>query len=70
MGGRKKPTPPKSVRFYILDCGDIPGFDVSADQTRESRTGLEVFLKKSGVQLWIQYSTDNAKRKKAPQYCE
>ncbi len=51
--------------------GIVPGFDVNPDQTRKSRADLEVFLKKSGAQLWIQHSTaDNAKRKKAPQYYE
>jgi N-acyl homoserine lactone hydrolase len=51
--------------------GIVPGFDVNADQTRKSRADLEVFLKKSGAQLWIQHGTaDNAKLKKAPEYYE
>jgi N-acyl homoserine lactone hydrolase len=51
--------------------GLVPGFDVNPDQTRKSRAGLEVFLKKSGAQLWIQHSpASNAKLKKPPQYYE
>src|SRR3984885_10245142 len=44
--------------------GIVPGFDFNADQTRKSRADLEVFLKKTGAQLWIQHGTaDNAKLK-------
>ncbi len=49
----------------------VPGFDANADQTRKSRADLEIFLKKTGAQLWIQHATaDNAKLKKAPEYYE
>ena len=51
--------------------GIVPGFDFNADQTRKSRADLEVFLKKSGAQLWIQHATaDNAKLKQAPNFYE
>jgi len=51
--------------------GLVPGFDVSAEQTRKSRADLEAFLKKSGAKLWIQHGTaDNAKLKKAPEFYE
>jgi glyoxylase-like metal-dependent hydrolase (beta-lactamase superfamily II) len=51
--------------------GIVPGFDVNGEQTKKSRADLEVFLKKSGAQLWIQHATaDNAKLKQAPNFYE
>lgn len=33
----------------------LPTFEVSVDQTRESRRSLEAFLRRTGAQLWIQH---------------
>jgi N-acyl homoserine lactone hydrolase len=65
----------------VVVCGDlyhypeertlnrIPTFDADEKQTAASRAGLEVFLKQSGAQLWIQHDfIANAKLKKAPGY--
>ena len=47
----------------------LPTFEFNVDQTRESREALEVFLKKTGSQLWIQHDfAAMAKVKKAPAY--
>lgn len=49
----------------------IPTFDADQKQTAASRAALEVFLKQTGAQLWIQHDfTANAKLKKAPGYYE
>jgi glyoxylase-like metal-dependent hydrolase (beta-lactamase superfamily II) len=49
----------------------IPTTEFNAAQTAASRAALELFLKKTGAQLWIQHDfTGNAKLKKAPQYYE
>jgi hypothetical protein len=41
------------------------------EQTAASRAELEVFLKKTGAQLWIQHDfLGNAKLKKAPEFYE
>jgi N-acyl homoserine lactone hydrolase len=49
----------------------LPTFEFNVDQTRESRTALEAFLKKTGSQLWIQHDfVAMAKVKKAPQFYE
>ena len=49
----------------------LPTFEFNVDQTRESRTALEAFLKKTGAQLWIQHDfTAMAKIKKAPEFYE
>ncbi len=67
----------------VVVCGDlyhypeertlnrIPTFDADEKQTAASRAALEVFLKQSGAQLWIQHDfIANAKLKKAPGYYE
>jgi glyoxylase-like metal-dependent hydrolase (beta-lactamase superfamily II) len=33
----------------------LPTFEISVDQTRESRRSLEPFLQRTGAQLWIQH---------------
>ena len=43
--------------------------EFNKDQTAASRADLDVFLKKTGAQLWIQHDfLGNAKLKKAPAY--
>ena len=47
----------------------IPTFDADEKQTAASREALDVFLKQTGAQLWIQHDFNaNAKLKKAPGY--
>jgi N-acyl homoserine lactone hydrolase len=47
--------------------GRVPTIDFNQDQTRASRAAIEVFLKRSGAQLWIQHDfVGNAKLKKSP----
>jgi glyoxylase-like metal-dependent hydrolase (beta-lactamase superfamily II) len=47
----------------------IPSFDADESQTAASRAALDVFLKQTGAQLWIQHDfIANAKLKKAPNY--
>ena len=49
----------------------IPTFDADERQTAASRAELDVFLKKTGAQLWIQHDFNaNARLKKAPAYYE
>ncbi len=49
----------------------IPTFDADERQTAASRAALDIFLKKTGAQLWIQHDFNaNAKLKKAPAYYE
>ena len=49
----------------------VPTFDVDPRQTAASRAALDVFLNKTGAQLWIQHDlAANAKMKKAPGYYE
>jgi N-acyl homoserine lactone hydrolase len=49
----------------------LPVAEFNKDQTAASRAALEVFLKKTGAQLWIQHDfLRNAKLKKAPEYYE
>ncbi|MBV9508615.1 MAG: N-acyl homoserine lactonase family protein [Acidobacteriia bacterium] len=49
----------------------LPVADFNKEQTAASRTDLEVFLKKTGAQLWIQHDfLGNAKLKKAPAFYE
>jgi len=51
--------------------GRLPVAEFNKDQTAASRAELEVFLKKTGAQLWIEHDiVGNAKLKKAPQYYE
>jgi len=49
----------------------IPTFDVDPKQTAASRAGLDVFLQKTGAQLWIQHDlAANLKMNKAPAFYE
>jgi N-acyl homoserine lactone hydrolase len=49
----------------------LPVAEFNKDQTAASRAELELFLKKTGAQLWIQHDfLGNAKLKKAPDYYE
>ena len=49
----------------------LPTFEFDVDQTRESRTALDAFLKQTGAQLWIQHDlVGMAKTRKAPAYYE
>ena len=49
----------------------LPVADFDQDQTRRSREALEIFLKQTGAQLWIQHDlVAHAKLKKAPDYYE
>jgi len=47
----------------------MPTFEFNMDQTRESRAAVDVFLKKTGSQMWIQHDFGAmAKLKKAPAF--
>ena len=47
----------------------LPTFEFNVEQTRQSRRALDVFLKQTGAQLWIQHDfTAMAKVRKAPGY--
>jgi len=49
----------------------LPVAEFNKDQTAASRAELEVFLKKTGAQLWIQHDfLGDAKLKKAPEFYE
>ena len=49
----------------------LPVSEFNKEQTAASRAELEVFLKKTGAQLWIQHDfRGNAKLKKAPAFYE
>jgi N-acyl homoserine lactone hydrolase len=49
----------------------LPVAEFNKDQTAASRAELEVFLEKTGAQLWIQHDfLGNAKLKKAPEFYE
>jgi N-acyl homoserine lactone hydrolase len=49
----------------------LPVAEFNKEQTAASRADLEVFLKKTGAQLWIQYDIlGDAKRRKAPEFYE
>ena len=49
----------------------VPTTEFNAQQTVASRAALEVFLKKTGAQLWIQHDFNaNKTLKKAPQFYE
>jgi glyoxylase-like metal-dependent hydrolase (beta-lactamase superfamily II) len=49
----------------------LPVAEFNKDQTAASRAELEVFLKKTGAQLWIEHDiVGNAKLKKAPAFYE
>ena len=47
----------------------LPAAEFNKDQTAASRADLEVFLKKTGAQLWIQHDfVGNSKLKKSPEF--
>ena len=49
----------------------LPPGDFNKEQTAASRAELEIFLKKTGAQLWIEHDIiANRKLKKAPQFYE
>jgi glyoxylase-like metal-dependent hydrolase (beta-lactamase superfamily II) len=49
----------------------LPVAEFNKEQTAASRAELEIFLKKTGAQLWIEHDiTANAKLKKAPAFYE
>ena len=49
----------------------LPVAEFNKDQTAASRADLEVFLKKTGAQLWIEHDIiGNARLKKAPDFYE
>ena len=49
----------------------VPTSEFNQEQTAQSRAAIEVFLKKTGAQLWIQHDyVGNLKLKKAPAYYE
>lgn len=49
----------------------LPVADFNKEQTAASRAALDVFLKKTGAQLWIEHDiVANAKLKKAPAFYE
>lgn len=49
--------------------GRVPAIDFNQDQTRGSRAKIEVFLKQTNSQLWIQHDfVGNAKLKKSPAF--
>ena len=49
----------------------FPTFEVDEAKSRKSRAAIDMFLDKSGAQLWIQHDFQGmAKVKKAPQYYE
>ncbi|HTB18930.1 MAG TPA: N-acyl homoserine lactonase family protein [Bryobacteraceae bacterium] len=51
--------------------GRLPVAEFNKEQTAASRAELDVFLKKTGAQLWIQHDfLGNAKLKKAPAFYE
>ena len=51
--------------------GRLPVSEFNKEQTAASRAQLEVFLKQTGAQLWIQHDfLGNAKLKKAPEFYE
>lgn len=51
--------------------GRLPVADFNREQTAASRADLEIFLKKTGAQLWIEHDIiGNAKLKKAPDFYE
>lgn len=49
----------------------VPTFDADERQTAASRAALDIFMKQTDAQLWIQHDFNaNAKLKKAPSYYE
>jgi N-acyl homoserine lactone hydrolase len=47
----------------------LPTFELSQDQTRESRRSLEAFLQRTGAQLWIQHDLPAHQRQRpSPQF--
>jgi len=49
----------------------FPGFEFSKEQSAKARADVDVFLKKTRAQMWIEHdAATNAKLKKAPEYYE
>ena len=49
----------------------FPGFEFNKEQSARSRADIDVFLKKTKAQMWIEHdAATNAKLKKAPEYYE
>ena len=49
----------------------FPSFEFNKEQSAKSRADLDVFLKKTGAQMWIEHdAATNATLKKAPEYYE
>jgi N-acyl homoserine lactone hydrolase len=49
----------------------FPSFEFSKEQSAKSRADMDVFLKKTGAQMWIEHdAATNATLKKAPDYYE
>jgi glyoxylase-like metal-dependent hydrolase (beta-lactamase superfamily II) len=49
----------------------FPGFEFSKEQSAKARADVDVFLKKTKAQMWIEHdAATNAKLKKAPEYYE
>jgi N-acyl homoserine lactone hydrolase len=49
----------------------FPGFEFNKEQSAKSRADIDVFLKQTKAQMWIEHdAATNAKLKKAPEYYE
>jgi N-acyl homoserine lactone hydrolase len=49
----------------------FPGFEFSKEQSAKARADVDVFLKKTKAQMWIEHdAATNAKLKKAPEFYE
>jgi glyoxylase-like metal-dependent hydrolase (beta-lactamase superfamily II) len=49
----------------------FPGFEFNKEQSAKARADVDVFLKKTKAQMWIEHdAATNAKLKKAPEYYE
>jgi glyoxylase-like metal-dependent hydrolase (beta-lactamase superfamily II) len=49
----------------------FPGFEYNKDQSAKARADVDVFLKKTKAQMWIEHdAATNARLKKAPEYYE
>ncbi len=49
----------------------FPGFEFNKEQSAKARADIDVFLKKTKAQMWIEHdAATNAKLKKAPEYYE
>jgi len=49
----------------------FPGFEFNKEQSAKARADIDIFLKKTKAQMWIEHdAATNAKLKKAPEYYE